>query len=311
MGGRGLKTSPNRFCAGALALAFSTLACSIDVRSLTVADSGAGGRGTAGSGGRNGGVDGASDGFGTSTGIVLTPSWTGTYDGSNAAGVVGAWWSTGDDYSSAAVLGAGTCPLAGFPIADCSVIIAPTPGQPFVPDPNLRMCTSGIVAQVMPDDGSTDDYTAIWGNMIAFDLNYPLDIQGDGRAEAGVGGVDSGVGTRGQYDAPGHGVTGFAFDIYTPPGAGNFRVEFTTQGTEDNVAYSDGATSNFSPVTFSGHYEIRWPDVGGPLYLVNNGTTPPPFDPSKLETVRFHVITNAVAPVPYSFCISNVIALTN
>ncbi len=77
MGRLGLKTSRNRLRGAALILGFSALACSIDDRPLTVADSGTLGSGagvTSGSGGRNGGVDGASDGLGTSTGILLTPN---------------------------------------------------------------------------------------------------------------------------------------------------------------------------------------------------------------------------------------------
>ena len=199
----------------ALGLAISTLACSVDERLLTVADSG--------TGGSHGNVPG---------GILLTPSSAGTYDGSNPAGVVGAWWSTGDDYGPTAIRGTGDCPMAGFPNADCSVINMPTPGKPFAPDPNGLMCTSGIAARVLSDDGGTADYMAIWGNMIAFDLNVPLAVDGDGGAEAGVGSIDSGGATKGEYDAPAHGITGLAFDIYTPPAPGNFRVEFTIQGTE-------------------------------------------------------------------------------
>ena len=297
-----MKTSLNRFCVAALGLAISTLACSVDDRPLMVADSG-----TAGSSGRSPAGAG-----GSSTGILLPPSSAGTYDGTNAAGVVGAWWSTGDDYSSTSIRGAGNCPVAGFPDADCSVINMPTPGQPFAPDPNGRMCTSGIVARVIPDKGSTDpDYAVIWGNDIAFDFNSPSDLNGDGGTEAGVGGVDSGAGTKGQYDAPAHGVTGLAFDIDTPPTAGAFRIEFQTQGTENNGAYWKGASSQSSPVNAPGHYEIRWPEVGGPLYLIVTGPTPPPFDPSRLQTVTFHVTANAATAVPYSYCISNVIALTN
>jgi hypothetical protein len=170
MGSAGLNTSPNRFCAVALALALSTLACSIDDRTLRVADSGAtgsGGRGTAGSGGRNGGVDGASDGFGTATGILLTPSSLGFYDGTNLAGVVGAWYAFGDYYDGGGVLampGMGSCPKAGFAMAQCSTVSTPTVSAWFVPDSKGKgMCTSGTAATVVGLDGGAPDYSDIWG----------------------------------------------------------------------------------------------------------------------------------------------------
>jgi hypothetical protein len=34
-------------------------------------------------------------------------------------------------------------------------------------------------------------------------------------------------------------------------------------------------------------------------------------DPTKLEDVDFHVIANTSAPVPFSFCVSNIVMLTN
>ena len=47
--------------------------------------------------------------------------------------------------------------------------------------------------------------------------------------------------------------------------------------------------------------------MGGPSYLTN----PPPFDPTKLESVDFHVFANPTTSVPYSFCVTNVVMLTN
>jgi hypothetical protein len=222
-----------------------------------------------------------------STGIPIIPDGNGYIDGSNAAGVFGAWWATGDDYDdSGGPAGTGTCPMAGFPDAECSRISAPTPGMLFAPASGGRgMCTRGIAAQVINDDGGTLAYSVIWGNVIGFDLDHPW--------------VDAGATTRGQYDAPAHGVTGVAFDIDVPPSE-NLRVELQTLGTESNAAYWDGTV-------FSGHNEIRWSDVGGPSYLTN----PPPFDPTKLESVDFHVVANPSSSVPYAFCVYNVVMLTN
>ena len=238
-----------------------------------------------------------------STGIAITPDATGTFDGTNAAGVLGAWWATGDDYDFTGTPGKGNCPMAGFTDAQCSSIATPTPGKPFTPNPTgTGMCTSGITAQVLAGDGGTPAYSSIWGDIIGFDLNDPAGFYND----AGVLGADAGLTSKGQYDAPAHRVTGIAFDIDTPPTFGNLRVEFQTMGTENNAAYWGGTISNFSPVV-PGHNELHWSDVGGPSYLTN----PPPFDPTKLEDVDFHVIANTNAPVPFSFCVSNIVMLTN
>ena len=153
------------------------------------------------------------------------------------------------------------------------------------------MCTRGFAAQVIEDHSGTLAYSVIWGNIIGVDLAYPA--------------VDAGVPTRGQYDAPAHGVTGVAFDIDMPP-SGSLEVAFQTLGTENNAAYWGGAASDASPVV-AGHNVIRWSDVGGPAYLTN----PPPFDPTKLESVDFHVFANSSAWVPYAFCIYNLTMLTN
>jgi hypothetical protein len=231
-----------------------------------------------------------------STGIAIVPDGNGTFDGSNAAGVIGAWGSTGDYYGSDATAGTGTCPLAGFSKTQCSTIDGPTPGMPFVPDATARMCTSGVAAMVVPGDGGQPAYADIWGNFIFFDLNHPPAAPGDG-------GPDAGSGTM-VYDAIAHGITGFAFDIDGT--LSRLRVEFSTQGTETNSAYWDGATADVSPIDGAGHYEIRWADVGGPSYL----STPPPFDPSKLESIRFHVTSDASSAVSYSYCVKNTVLLT-
>jgi hypothetical protein len=300
MGGRGLKSGPNRFCRVAPALAFWAFACSIDYRSLTVADSGTTGSGagvTSGSGGRNGGVDGASNRFDTSTGILLTPNSIGFYDGTNLAGVVGAWYSYGDYYDGDGVLampGLGSCPKAGFAEAQCSMVTTPTVSAWFIPDSNGKgMCTSGTAAMVVGVNGGSQDFVDIWGAGIGFDFNNPGEAAG-------------GVGVKGQYDAPAHGITGIAFDIDTVPIGGHLRLSFPTQGTENAAAYWEGSTEDLSPIA-PGRQAIRWSEVGGPEWV----SSPPPFDPTKLQSVWFQVVSNGSSPVDYSFCITNVTALTN
>jgi hypothetical protein len=231
----------------------------------------------------------------TSTGTLLVPDGDGHFDGSNAAGVIGSWWSTGDDYGMNNLPGAGTCPADGFPDTACSVLTTPTPGTSFRPDASGRgMCTSGVSAQVIQDGTGNLAFSSIWGNIIGFNPANP-------------GTLADGATLVGPYDAPAHGITGFAFDIDAVPPGGHLRVTFQTVGTEKNAAYWGGATGDLSPVTAPGHYEMRWAEVGGPLYLTN----PPPFDPTRLTGITFQVVSNASTPVPFNFCVNNTMLLTN
>jgi hypothetical protein len=314
------------------------LGCAIDNRMLAVGgqaggggSGGSGGRGGKGAGGSAGAVDAGHD-VRVSTGIPIAPNAAGYFDGTNAAGIVGAWWATGDDYGPSRIAGTGNCPTAGFPDSECSSITAPNPVSTFTPGPN-GMCTSGTAAQVIPypTDAGVLAYPSIWGNIIGFDFNNPMtsgeDAGLDGgdsgiaRVEAGAGGLDAGARAdgssspsapdasapkKGQYDALAHGVTGVAFDIDNPP-VQNLRVEFQTLGTENNAP----DWGEPSPVFGSGHYEVRWSEVGGPAYLGPLGVTAPPFDPTKLESMQFHVPSNQSGAVTYSFCVSNIIMLTN
>jgi hypothetical protein len=90
----------------------------------------------------------------------------------------------------------------------------------------------------------------------------------------------------------------------------SFRVEFPTAavpGTTDaDAAYWNGATSNGSPVT-AGTNVVLWSNVAGPMYE----TSAPPFDPTQLLAIQFHVIASASGTTPFSFCISNLTALTS
>jgi hypothetical protein len=212
----------------------------------------------------------------------------------NAAGVFGSWWAVGDNYLALGPSSIPTCAAAGFSPDLCSMITTPPQGAPFLPDPNGKgMCTSGIAARVIPGQDGTLAYSSIWGNLIAFDLNTT--------------GPDITPTMVFPYDAPAHGITGFAFDIDAVPPGGHLRVTFPTVATVNQPAYWDGASQDQSPILAPGHYEMRWPEIGGPFYLGN----PPPFDPTQLRTIGFHVVSNANEAVPYSFCIKNVVLLTN
>jgi hypothetical protein len=111
----------------------------------------------------------------------------------------------------------------------------------------------------------------------------------------------------GSYDAPAHDITGFAFDIDAVPAGGHLRVMFATPGTENHPAYWDGDTNDMSPVLSPGHSEVRCSEVGGPIWYAG----PPPFDPTKIEWVAFHVVSTDVAPVPFDFCLTNLSLLTD
>ena len=238
-----------------------------------------------------GGPGGSAAGGGPGIIVPLVPDANGAFDGNNAAGVRGAWWAGGDFYGLDGSEGGGSCSLAGFVPGDCSMINTPPPGQPITPV-NGAICTGGVVAQVISGSDGQPAWSSIWGTSLGFDLA-----------------VDD-AGVAGPYDAPAHKFRGFAFDIEgpTPPGGPWMRVEFATVGTDDGAAYWQGAVSDTSPVLRSGHYEIRWQEVGGPFYM---GASAPPFDSTRLTSIRFHVVPNMIMPIPYGFCIRNTAFLMN
>jgi hypothetical protein len=233
-------------------------------------------------------------GTGGSNANALVPNADGFFDGTNAAGILGAWYAYGDWYGNTAdpsmpIAGMGDCPVKGGYTADqCSSIMTPTPGQPFS-NTGGSMCTTGTVAKVVDMM-----YSAIWGAGIGFDLNNA--------------GADGGTG-KNAWDAGAHNVTGFSFHIDTPPTGGQMRVEFPTNavpGTTDiNAAYWGGASNNLSAIKNGGDYSFHWADVGGPMYL----TAPTPFDKSKIVSMQFHVVANTSSSIPFMYCISNLTPL--
>lgn len=227
---------------------------------------------------------------------ALVPNADGFFDGSNSAGIVGAWYAYGDWWGNAAdpsmpISGMGDCPTkGGYTVDQCSAITTPTPGQPFA-NTGGTMCTSGTVAKVIDMM-----YSAIWGAGIGFDLNNA--------------GNDGGTG-KNAWDAGAHNVTGFSFHIDTPPTGGQMRVEFPTNavpGTTDiNAAYWGGAGNNLSPIKNGGDYSFHWADVGGPMYL----SAPTPFDKTKIQSMQFHVVSNTMSTIPFTYCISNLTPLSD
>ena len=136
-------------------------------------------------------------------------------------------------------------------------------------------------------------WASIWGNMVILFL---------AKSDPSLGAP------AGSYDAPAHGVTGFAFNIDGTVPPGHLRVAVATAENDGTAAYWDGATMNASPLDGPGHYEFRWSEVGGPMYL---GAGAPPFDPTKILSIRFDMTADTSGPTPYDFCVSKLLLLTN
>jgi hypothetical protein len=239
--------------------------------------------------------DGGPGTGGASGGCVLTPSATGFVSGTDC-GAMGPWYAYADGYDDAGNYGGVTgtpakCQMAGH--TDCSKFTTPTPGTTFPPSASGAMCTAGTVAQV-PAMGASFDYSNVYGAAIALDLNN-------------MGAGDSGVNaaTKPAYDPTTKSppIKGVAFDIDTPP-LNALRVELPTDaalpGTSNDAAWWGGGSTNASPVV-PGHNTFKWADVGGPMYL----TSPPAFDVTQVTSIKFHIISNNSAAVPFSFCVSN------
>jgi len=257
-----------------------------------VGSGGRGGAGGVGSGGHGGA--GGSGGAGGG-GFLLLPDANGAVT-NNGAGVMGSWYALAD--ADTRTTSPSICKANGAPA--CSMFAASSPAQgsgaEFGPSDITigKMCASGTVAKAVADRGSGTaiDYTGIWGAYIAMGFNVAA---GD-------------AGTQSPYDATAHGITGISFDIDAVPTSA-LRVEFTTSAvpgtTDTEEAYWGGATLNSSPV-IAGTNSFIWSAVSGPMYETNY----PAFDPTKILSIQFHVISNPIGSVNFNFCISNLKALT-
>jgi hypothetical protein len=231
--------------------------------------------------------------------------------GSIEVAVVGDWYAFGDGVGpDVGVADAGTdytdsdcVKNGGFSPGSCTQITTPTPGQPFLPtDPvTNKYCTYGQAAMVLLKDG-VPDYADLWGGGIGLNFNPA----GDG-------------GAAGYADLSAY--TGIAFDF-----SGNLvpfqsmRVDFPFRGQHGGDApYWEGATRAASPLTGTTanpqHVEIRWADIGGPYYLLQE--TPAvdlagyAFDPRAVQAIQFLVFTNTSTTTPYNFCVANLSYLKN
>jgi hypothetical protein len=178
----------------------------------------------------------------------------------------------------------------------CSSITSPLPNATdaggeggaalgFPPGASGAMCLSGTAAQIV---GTPPDYSNMFGIGIGLDFNN-------------MGGVKL------PYDATAHHVVGFQFTIGgLPASPATVRVEFPFPGTDTSGdAYAETVAPGTTQMT------ILWSDATfGPSFTPPTGTTEPPFDPSKVESIQFHVVTNTQASFPVTnLCVSDLAAL--
>jgi hypothetical protein len=266
---------------------------------------GAAGRGVGGQVSVDAGVPGA-------MGYPLLPDTSGavTNDG---AGIVGTWFSFADGVPAST----SSCLADGA--TACSKFGSSSPAQgsgTFSPSDVTegKMCASGSVAQVVMDTASPSapDNSGIYGAYIALGLNQ---VASDGGAAVRTNNgapVDGGT-VFDTYDATKHGIVGFSFDVDNVP-SGGLQVEFTTAAVPGRTDFSPGSTPAYwggktsgASLVVSGSNVIPLSQVGGPWYL----TDPPPFDPTKIIEIAFHAGANTTGPLPFNFCISNLVALTS
>ena len=102
-------------------------------------------------------------------------------------------------------------------------------------------------------------------------------------------------------------MTGLAFHIDAePPRGAEMLISLPTATANLDAAGWGGAAAETSPV-HAGRNEIRWADVGGPIYLED----PPPFDPRHLRSIHFGVKVDDLAAKSFAFCIDELTALTD
>jgi hypothetical protein len=169
--------------------------------------------------------------------------------------------------------------------ASCSLLVTPDPTAPSVaPMGDLGMCMLGVAARVIAGPDGTPDWSGIWGARIGLSLND-----------------DSG------YDAPAHGVSGFAFRVDSePPPNMAVQVLLPTAPAREQAAMWGGSNADKSPV-HAGLNVIRWRDVGGPAHVDNA----PRFDPAQLIAIEFGVHASPGTTSHFNWCVRELTALTN
>ena len=172
---------------------------------------------------------------GAGPGDPVTPSADGFLDGSNAAGILGAWYSYGDWYGGTpAVAGWRLLRERAYTEAQCSSITTPVPGA------------------AVHQHRRQDVHLGNGGRGDRHERTRPSGARASASTST-TAAPTTAAPRKLPWDATAHGVTGFSFHIDTPPTGGQMRVEFPTNavlGTTDiNAAYWGGAAANLSPFT--------------------------------------------------------------
>jgi hypothetical protein len=259
-----------------------------------VGGGGVGGGTETGSNSGAGGASGSSSGLPVQAGVVpLLPSPTG-YVNDTQLNIVGAWFAYSDGLGASGAP-PGPCETVGdHSSSECSVITfppSPADGGPgSFPQATLgTMCLSGTGARVI---GTPPDYANMYGIGMGLGFNDPS-------------------GPLGEYDAPLNHVIGLQFIVSgLPDGTGaTVRVEFpepATQVTGNSWSYTLTANDRVTVYLQAG----IGPGQLSPAFVLPAGMTQPPFDPTTVQAIEFHVVTNTVAPIEVqSFCIGDLAAL--
>jgi hypothetical protein len=238
--------------------------------------------------------------------IPLTPNNTG-YVSASAINLAGAWFAYGDELGTNGAPPGDCQTTGGFPSSECSMITFP-PGPATGPDagpatfppfpladggpgPLGTMCLSGVAAQV-PAVGATFDYSDVFGIGIGLDFNNPH-------------------GTVMPYDASK--ITALTFTVSGLPTDPGTRVNIEFQEPATDVAPNDAWAYQIlanGPTTVD-----LTAGVGGqlsPAFATPTGDVQPAFDPTMLEGIQFHVVTNTGNPIHVTaFCISDLVAVVS
>jgi hypothetical protein len=230
--------------------------------------------------------------------VPLVPTDTG-YVAVTDINLVGSWFSYGDGQGSTGSPPGDCQTKGGFPSSACSSITFPPPPEagaiasfpPYMGGTLGTMCLVGTAAQVT---GTPPDYSDIFGIGIGLDFNNP--------------GGDSG-GPQ-PYNATAANITALTFTVAGLPTALGTRVNIEFQEPATDVAPNDAwayqIMSN-GPTTVllqSGLGNGQLQPAFSATYPA--GQSQPAFDPTMLEGIQFHVVTNTKNAIPVAgLCISD------
>jgi hypothetical protein len=228
--------------------------------------------------------------------VALTPTATG-YVMNSGLNMVGAWFDYGDGLNAMGVPPGQCETTGGWMPSQCSSITFPPPppsdgGVNSFPQATPgSMCLSGTAAQI-PALGASYDYSNVFGIGIGLNFNDPP----PGTQEL-------------PYPAPMNHVVGFQFMVSgLPTGTVLAEIDETATDMAPFDAYSYSITGNgLTTVMLAAGIG---PGELSESFTPPSGTTEPPFDPSTVDAIHFHVLTSTSGPITVSnFCISDLSAI--